>query len=48
MKATFDMRHTVSENVVLVEIDEEVASMRAIFPEMEVSGKVIICYISPC
>ena len=37
----------MSENVVTIEIDEQVVSMQVSLAEIEVSGEVILDYISP-
>ena len=37
----------MSENIVLIEIDEQVVSMRVSLAKIEVSGEVILGYISP-
>ena len=47
MQDTLNTGETMSVNVFSAEIDEEVASMQVSFTETEVSGKVILGYISP-
>ena len=47
MQASLDTGHPMSENVVSVEIDEQVVSMQVSLAKIEVSGEVILGYISP-
>ena len=47
MQCTLDIGEVLSENASPVEIEEEVASMRASSSKMEVPSKVFLSYISP-
>ena len=47
MQDSLDTGQPMSEDVVSVEIDKQVVSMQVSLVEIEVSGEVILCYISP-
>ena len=47
MQDTLDMGQIVSDNVVLVKVEEEFASMQASSSKTEVPGKIILGYICP-